>query len=204
MGGKALAAQHIWRILLNISRVRVWSPATHGACFSPCPHAHRATTPGTGWAGRCCRAQASGAFLAVSAPRHPWRPRCSVARQRSRSCCQAGTDGIGPANCRERVERCPPVRKSAVAFQSRRRASADDSVRNMTVQPPLAHPSEPPAGRVFQGSPAPVFIGAYAPKAVWARQAMVHWRGFPESSPPGQNPYYRQSGPRPCRRGGPR
>ena len=51
-----------------------------------------------------------------------------------------------------------------------------------------------------RGSQAPVFIGAYAPMAVWARQAMVHWRGFPGSSPPRQNPYYRQSGPRPCRR----
>ena len=86
-------------------------------CLSPCPHAHRTTAPGTGWEGRWCRAQASGGFSAVSASRYPWRPRRSVARQQSRSGCQSGTDGIDPADCGERIERCPPVRKSAVAFQ---------------------------------------------------------------------------------------
>ena len=55
---------------------------------------------------------------------------------------------VGDAHCAIKRERTSPR-------QSRPRASADDSVRNMTLQPPLAHPSEPPAGRVFQGSPAP-------------------------------------------------
>ena len=53
----------------------------------------------------------------MSAPRHPWRPRRSVARQESRSCCQAGTAGIDPTDCGERIECCPPVRKSAVGLQ---------------------------------------------------------------------------------------
>ena len=48
LDGKALATQHIWRILLNISRVRIRSPATHRGCLSPCPYAHWATAPGTG------------------------------------------------------------------------------------------------------------------------------------------------------------
>ena len=47
MGGKALAAQHILRTLLNMSRTRVRSAAgPHGGCRSPC--AHRTTAPGEG------------------------------------------------------------------------------------------------------------------------------------------------------------
>ena len=52
-GGKALATQRVWRILLNISRVRVQSAAgPHGWCRSPYPHAHRAAASGTGREGR--------------------------------------------------------------------------------------------------------------------------------------------------------
>ena len=46
--------------------------------------------------------------LAVSVPRHPWRPWYRVARQQSRSCCRRGTDSSDPAG----AEECIHVRKS--------------------------------------------------------------------------------------------
>ena len=52
-----------------------------------------------------------GILGGVPAPA-PWRTRCSVARQQSRSGCKSGADGIDPEDCGERIERCPQVRKS--------------------------------------------------------------------------------------------
>ena len=47
LGGKALAAQHIGRILLNISPARVRSAARpHGRCRSPCAHCTTASVEG--------------------------------------------------------------------------------------------------------------------------------------------------------------
>ena len=92
LGWKAFASQRVWRTLLNTSRAR---------------------SAAAGLEGRCCRVQASGGFSAVFVLRHPWRPRCSVARQQPRPCCLSGTDGIDPADCGERIGHCSQVRKSA-------------------------------------------------------------------------------------------
>ena len=78
-------------------------------------------------------------ILNLSKPNHSTL-RSGIGRQR------------GISSCRKSKPRRGRRARSRLSRQSRPRASADDSVRNMTVQPPLAHPSEPPAGRVFQGS----------------------------------------------------
>ncbi len=60
--------------------------------------------------------------------RHPRRPRCSVARQQSRSCCQSGTDGIDPKTAGSGIECCPHRRgrMHLCASRSRGRWGAHD------------------------------------------------------------------------------
>ena len=65
---------------------------------------------------------------AVFVLRHPWRPRCSGARKQPRPCFLSGTDGIGPADCGERIERCSQVRRSAPT-----RVHVQESVRGPTT-----------------------------------------------------------------------
>ena len=75
-------------------------------------------------------AAASGGFLAVSVLRHAWRPKCSGKRNSPASSILLSTKHwrYRPRRLRERIERCPQVRKSAPV-----RVHGQESARDSTT-----------------------------------------------------------------------
>ena len=76
---------------------------------------------------------------------------------------------------------------SGIAGQSRRRASADDSVTNTPSQPPLDHPSEPPCAACVSRQRITIQQRHVCDGDI--TEAVVHccsnWLTEPADSPPG-------------------
>ena len=106
----------------------VWQGRTEGAA-APALTARPSQARALGWQ-LTPYAAASGGFLAVSVLRHAWRPKCSGKRNSPANSIPLSTKHwrYRPRRLRERIERCPQVRKSAPV-----RAHGEESVREPTT-----------------------------------------------------------------------